>query len=85
MILSVLPKDVHKAVTKDFRLIEGALQADEIVSSLDEKMRGHFKRASIKVDEIASIVWVNPANQDEECIIWLRQSAPADDFRKLGK
>ena len=71
-------------VEKDMCLVEASLLADEIVASLDNKMRGHFRGVAQKVTEIASIVWVNPIEDDEECIIWLRQSALADDFRQLG-
>ncbi|MGB7340178.1 MAG: hypothetical protein WBC91_14875 [Phototrophicaceae bacterium] len=84
LILDITAPDVINAVTKDMRLIEAALQADEIISSLDDKMRGHFKRAALKIDEIQSVVWINPINADEDCIIWLRQSCPPDDFRLLS-
>ena len=69
---------------KDIHLIETALAADEIVSSLDEAVRGHFKRICDPISEIQQIVWVNPTNPDEGCIPWLREGAKAEDERKLG-
>lgn len=71
-------------VEKDMRLVEAALLADEIVTSLDDKMRKHFQGVAKIVTDIEAVIWVNPIEDDEGCIIWLRQSIPADDFRQLG-
>ena len=75
---------VCNIMLKDIHLIETALAADEIVSSLDEAVRGHFKRICDPISEIQQIVWVNPTYPEEACIPWLREGAKSEDERKLG-
>lgn len=82
-IFAVIQKHMIPIVTKDMHLIESARMADEIIASRDN-VRQHFHAAAIHIEELQSIVWVNPTVEAEDCIVWLRQSAPADDFRKLS-
>jgi len=84
IIFATIDPNAVEAVRKDMRLIEAAILADELVASRDEKMRGHFGRASLKVEALQVIVWVNPSTQEENCMIWLREGAPADKERMLG-
>jgi hypothetical protein len=74
-----------QAMLKDVHLIEAALAAEQIVTSQDERVRSHFKVMSQPIVKLRPIVWVNPTIAQETCIEWLRQSAPPDDERKLGK
>jgi hypothetical protein len=64
-------------MTKDLCLIEAALATDKIVISLDDNTaRKFFSEASVKIDELKDIVWVNPDKVDEEQPIeWLRNGA----------
>lgn len=71
-------------IMKDMHLVETALGHDKTIISLDERARGHFKRASVSIDELKIIVWVNPHNEDEAAINWLKCGSRPDDFRKLG-
>ncbi|RMF81669.1 MAG: hypothetical protein D6737_04235 [Chloroflexi bacterium] len=83
-VFAAVEKQAVDAVEKDMRLVEGALLGDNRIASQDERMRRHFQRAAALIEALREIVWVNPAHENENCIEWLRQSAPADDFRKLG-
>jgi hypothetical protein len=71
-------------VRKDMRLIEAAILADRTVSSQDEKIRGHFRRATMHIEELRTIIWVNPTLESERCIVWLREGCPADMHRNLA-
>lgn len=77
-------KDVRDLMQKDFHLIEAALVTDKTVASLDEKVRNHFRSAAVDVDEIKTVVWVNPDREDEGVQAWLTAGAPADKERQLG-
>ena len=69
---------------KDFHLLQAALATDQIVISLDETVRGLFKRASQQVGEIRNIIWMNPERTEEEPIPWLQNGAPPESHRQLS-
>jgi hypothetical protein len=64
---------------KDLHLIEAALQADRIVVSLDENAR-----ILLQVQELNTIMWVNPVSEHRRIQSWLEQGAPPVDEWKLG-
>jgi hypothetical protein len=72
-------------MTKDLCLIEAALATDKIVISLDDNTaRKFFSEASVKIEELRDIVWVNPDKVDEENPIeWLKNGAEAESDRFL--
>ena len=77
-------KDIE-AMQKDFHLLQAALATDQTVISLDETVRGLFKRASQQVGEIRNIIWVNPDRiVEEQPITWLQNGAPPEPHRQLS-
>lgn len=73
-----------KEMTKDLCLIEAANATDRIVISDDDKARKFFSEASVKIDELKNIVWVNPDKVEaEQPIAWLENGAAADSDRLL--
>jgi hypothetical protein len=83
-VLQVIPEDAIETVLKDMRWIEAALLTDKLITSNDNKMRGHMKRAAQNIEKIQDIAWVNPTKPDERCLEWLRQGCPAEKARLLG-
>ena len=74
-----------EALRKDFHLLQAAFVTDQTVISLDEAVRGLFKRASQQVGEIRNIIWVNPDRTAEEHPIpWLQNGAPPELHRHLS-
>ena len=81
---AVEEKDIN-AMLKDFHLLGAALATDQTVISLDETIRGLFKRASQSVGEIRDIIWVNPdRTAEEQPIIWLQNGALPEAHRHLS-
>ncbi len=81
---AVEEKDIN-AMLKDFHLLGAALATDQIIVSLDETIRGLFKRASQQVGEIRYIIWVNPdRTAEEQPIIWLQNGALPEAHRQLS-
>ena len=81
---AVEEKDIN-AMLKDFHLLGAALATDQIIVSLDETIRGLFKRASQSVGEIRGIIWVNPdRTAEEQPIVWLQNGAPSEAHRRLS-
>ncbi len=81
---AVEEKDIN-AMLKDFHLLGAALATDQIIVSLDETIRGLFKRASQQVGEIQDIIWVNPdRTAEEQPIAWLQNGAPPEAHRQLS-
>ncbi len=79
--------DAHEieAMEKDFHLLQAALETDQTVISLDETVRGLFKRTSQQVGEIRDIIWVNPdRTEEEQPIAWLQNGAPSEPHRRLS-
>jgi hypothetical protein len=72
------------ALQKDFHLVEAAIANDKTVVSLDEEVRRLFKAAARSVTAIQKVVWVNPTNEAEQPLAWLRNGARAESLRMLG-
>jgi hypothetical protein len=72
------------AMLKDFRLIEAALATDRTVISLDNTVRKLFDGAAVRVGELRTVVWVNPALPEEQPIDWLNNGANPERDRLLG-
>lgn len=67
-------KDIA-AIEKDMLLILAALEADQLIASGDSTARELFARAAKLTDGIASIVWVNPVKESDNCGDWLKSGA----------
>ena len=80
---AVREEDIN-AMLKDFHLLGAALATDQTVISLDETIRGLFKRAAQQVGEIRDIIWVNPDRADEHPIAWIQNGALAEAHRRLS-
>lgn len=80
---AVREEDIN-AMLKDFHLLGAALESDQTIISLDETIRGLFKRASQQVGEIRDIIWVNPDRSEEHPIAWLQNGAPPEPDRRLS-
>ncbi|MEP0858722.1 hypothetical protein [Trichocoleus sp. DQ-U1] len=81
------PTDKQRGeMIKDLHLIEAAIATDKIVISLDDNTaRCFFSRASVQVDELKDIVWVNPDKTEEEKPIeWLENGAEPESDRLLA-
>ena len=77
--------DEIEAMEKDFHLLQAALTTDQTIISLDETVRGLFKRASQSVGEIRDIIWINPDRTVEEHpIAWLQNGAVPEAYRRLS-
>jgi len=75
---------VRETIMKDIPLVEAAFESGHIIASLDETVRGHLRQISGSVRLLRSLVWVNPAKDDEHATDWLRQGANAEEERQLG-
>lgn len=74
----------RRAMLKDAHLIEAARATDGTVLSLDDVVRALFAAASSEVRPLRTIVWANPAHEEEGCLAWLEDGAPGDEHRQLG-
>jgi hypothetical protein len=79
-----LTDHVREAILKDIHLVEAAFATERTIASLDEFVRGHLRQISGSVRTLKSLVWVNPAKDEELPINWLRQGAKAEENRRLG-
>ncbi len=84
-ILALAQDEGHaKAMLKDAHLVEGAIKADLVVVSLDERARRHFKTAARLVPSLRQVVWVNPVERDENALEWIKNGAVPEASRCLG-
>jgi hypothetical protein len=74
----------HRAMQKDFLLLEAALAADKTIISRDKKCRRYFQDAAVLVERIKNIVWTNPDLLEDQVIEWLQNGAPAEEKYQLG-
>jgi hypothetical protein len=76
-------ENVVALMLKDAHLIEAAFATDSRVASLDDTVRGHFRQLAVTLDSLRAILWVNPANEDEQTVSWLEKGAPAHPTRRF--
>lgn len=69
---------------KDRHLLVAALHTDRRVISLNETDRKRFARICDQVTRIQAIIWVNPAQRDEDCRRWLHEGAKPEAHRRLN-
>jgi len=72
-----------KALLKDVRLIEAALQADKIIVSRDEEARNLYAKMAAECKEIGEIMWINPDRPEDEAASVLQCIEPYDEKRTL--
>ena len=84
-ILDAVEGETDKAaVEKDMHLIEAAMANENRVVSLDSTVRDILRVAAGSIRELRPLVWVNPADESESAITWLKEGARAEDKRTLG-
>lgn len=71
------------AMEKDIHLIEAAKATDNRIVSMDDTARRLFSSASASVGELGEIIWVNPANESETPVQWLKEGAPNEASRLM--
>ena len=75
----------REGMLKDVHLIEAALQAHCPVISLDETTaRVPFGTACREIVRLRHVTWVNPANDEDQPLEWLRAGALDEVARQLG-
>lgn len=79
-----LSENKRLAMLKDVHLVEAALQTDKIVISMDEVVRGCFHTLSGQAPQLRLLVWLNPCQEHETLLDWLRNGAEHDHERCLG-
>lgn len=73
----------RQAMQKDRLLLEAALASDELILSLNEKDRRRFAEACDEIQSIQTIVWSNPAGEDENSLDWIKQGASPEPHLRL--
>jgi hypothetical protein len=68
-----------QATLKDCHLVEAALATDCNVISLDDSARDLFSSASGHIPELRNILWVNPSNDLQNSLSWLKNGALNDE------
>jgi hypothetical protein len=84
-LVQAAPSDKHEdAMLKDAHLIEAARAQGLRVAALDDTVRGYFREVAAAVAALRRVCWINPANEDEDSLVWLQTGAPAQRHRTLG-
>lgn len=63
------------AAQKDFVLIEGALNGDQIILSIDDRARTIYSQISKNLRDLGDIYWLNPVSDDLDMSEVLKGSA----------
>lgn len=71
------------AVRKDFLLLHCAWASDELIASMDERMRSLLATISGELPIIGSVVWVNPVRSEDMALDWVKSGARTEQSRKL--
>ena len=68
----------------DTHLIVLALASDEIVVSLDETARKRFAAVAPHAKSIGKVCWVNPSDESENALEWVKAGARREARRRLS-
>jgi hypothetical protein len=71
------------AMEKDLHLIEAAKATDNRIISLDDTARRLFSSVSGSIGELGQILWINPTNENETPIQWLKEGSPNEEPRMI--
>lgn len=86
LVVEVIPATdarMRRELAKDCHLLAAALEADQIVISLDENAHVGFRRISPRRTSVARINWVNPEEDCEDVLRWLRAGATREKRRQI--
>ncbi|NTW81264.1 MAG: hypothetical protein HGB32_14135, partial [Geobacteraceae bacterium] len=67
-----------QAMKKDLLLINAAHEHDKIIASLDNTVKKLFCDAAVTSGNLKTIVWVNPCEDHDVVISWLKAGAKAE-------
>lgn len=71
------------AALKDAHLVEAAIDADHIVLSLDDTVRGILSSVTSHIGILRNVMWANPGNPAEGAKEWLEAGAGQEACRLL--
>lgn len=71
----IKPQD-RLQIQKDMHLLHATLKTDGRIVSLDKKFRAALYGAGRRVPQLKCVTWVNPNNESEHPIDWLKEGAP---------
>ncbi len=77
-------KHIAEIMIKDARLIEAALASDQIVVSLDDKARLHFRDICVRITRLKRVSWINPNVKSDQYVKWMEEGAKSLKDHKLG-
>lgn len=75
---------IKKEVIKDLHLVEAAVASDNYVISNDNKIRTYLIDLACSCLHLRELIWVNPTNENEDGLFWLKNGCARDTFRKIG-
>lgn len=84
---SAIPEQNEKArqdLLKDKHLLEAAMASDKRIASCEHRSRELSRHFAQEHHSVARILWVDPAQEDEEPLHWLKKGAPHERHRLLG-
>lgn len=76
-------ESLKKAMHKDCHLLESAIATDNRIVSLDDKVR-HLFKSELDVQDVNSVMWVNPIVDPEQLLVWLEEGSPDRQEYKLS-
>lgn len=70
---------IQRIIEKDWLLVEAALAYDNIVASIEKRVYRHLHNIAPNVNELRSLLWLNPDKQREAVLSWLENGATDRD------
>ena len=70
-------------ILKDVHLLEAALVTDKTVISGDKTAKSAYRRLAKTIPCLGGIIWVNPLEEREQAVEWLKRGAPPEKERML--
>lgn len=80
---TLLDAKKQSAAIRDCHLVEAAQRMDRALLSRDEVARGLFAEVAGRHRPLQDLVWVNPAQPEEDAVAWVMKGAAAERHRRF--
>lgn len=84
LVQGVKTEKTKDAVMKDIHLVEASLFCDKIIFSKDNAMRKILGELSLSLKVLRDIVWLDPSNDKEGVVEWLKEGGKINKEFTLG-
>lgn len=75
---------IQEIIMKDIHMVEAAIVKDNLITSLDDRVKHHLQNLTNSIEELRLIIWINPIVSDFDCLRWINEGCKHEESLHLG-